>query len=365
MTTKKTRNPDRVQKKIFLILVVLILLLGSLNVAKAKGWLIPSQKELEIVDGTIQLRSMTLEQKIAQMIIVQGSAENMAAWKNLMPGGVHMFGRKSEHVFRNTILDFQYNQSIPFFVTLDLEGCVNPFSYYRNFTPAVAIENVGQAFSKGFEEGKYLRQVGFSINFAPVVDLQDDIWRCRSFPGDEQHVSELAESYLLGLQTQGVIGTIKHYPGKTLIIKDPHKFIVAANIDDKDLYPYQYLLGKKDAQAVMVSHIIASGAVDSDGVPAVVSEKIIGELKNNFEGLIISDEINMLGLKDYYPNLDDMYVAVFKAGNDIILNFNKDPNEIYRMILVIKKAVEDEVISEEQIDASVTKILKAKGFMVR
>ncbi|MBI2146146.1 hypothetical protein HYU22_02295 [Candidatus Woesearchaeota archaeon] len=207
--------------------------------------------------------------------------------------------------------------------------------------------------------------MGFSINFAPVVDLQDDIWRCRSFPGDEQHVSELAESYLLGLQTQGVIGTIKHYPGKTLIIKDPHKFIVAANIDDKDLYPYQYLLGKKDAQAVMVSHIIASGAVDSDGVPAVVSEKIIGELKNNFEGLIISDEINMLGLKDYYPNLDDMYVAVFKAGNDIILNFNKDPNEIYRMILVIKKAVEDEVISEEQIDASVTKILKAKGFMVR
>ncbi|MBI2146145.1 hypothetical protein HYU22_02290 [Candidatus Woesearchaeota archaeon] len=95
-------DPSLNHKRIFLILVVLILLLSSLNLAKAKGWLIPSQKKLEIVDGTIQLRSMTLEQKIAQMIVVQGSAENMAAWKNLMPGGVHMFGRKSEHVFRNT-----------------------------------------------------------------------------------------------------------------------------------------------------------------------------------------------------------------------------------------------------------------------
>lgn len=361
MTPQKTGN---FQKRLFFILIVLILVLSSLNLAKAKGWLIPSQKKIEIVDGTIKLRSMTLEQKIAQMVVVQGNAENMQAWKNLMPGGLHMFGRKSEHVFRNTILDFQYNQSLPFFVTLDLEGCVNPFSYYRNFTPASAIENVGQAFSKGFEEGKYLREVGFSINFAPVVDLRDDIWQCRSFPGDEQHVSELAESYLLGLQAQGILGTVKHYPGKTLIIKDPHKFIVAADIEAKDLYPYQYLLQKKDAKAIMVSHIIASGAVDSAGVPAVVSEKVIGDLKKNFDGLIISDEINMLGLKDYYPNIDDMYIAVFKAGNDIVLNFNKDPNEIYRMILVVKKAVEDDIIPEEQIDASVTKILKAKGFKV-
>ena len=69
----------------------------------------------------------------------------------------------------------------------------------------------------------------------------------------------------------------------------------------------------------------------------------------------------MLGLRNYYETLDEMYIAVFRAGNDVVLNFNKDPNEIYRMIQVIKSAVERGEIPPEQIDASVGKILKAKG----
>ena len=59
-----------------------------------------------------------------------------------------------------------------------------------------------------------------------------------------------------------------------------------------------------------------------------------------------------------------MYIAVFKAGNDVVLNFDKDPNEIYHMIQVIKDAVERGEIPETQIDASVTRILEAKGFSV-
>jgi len=56
---------------------------------------------------------------------------------------------------------------------------------------------------------------------------------------------------------------------------------------------------------------------------------------------------------------------VFKAGNDIILNFDSDPNEIHRMIQIVKSAVTRRVIPEEQIDNSVRKILIAKGFVVR
>ena len=114
----------------------------------------------------------------------------------------------------------------------------------------------------------------------------------------------------------------------------------------------------------MVSHVIASGAVDTEGKPAVVSEAVISELKQNYSGLIISDEINMLGLKKYYSTLDEMYVAVFAAGNDLILNFNEDPNEIYHLIQVIKEAVDRGEIDEERIDDSVEKILAAKGFVV-
>ncbi len=363
--TKKTKKKSRTtQQKVFIILLALVLALATLNVAKAKGWLIPAQPELMVENGVVRLDSMTLEQKIAQMIIVQGNVEHMLAWKNMQVGGVHLFGRKSEDVFRNTIIDFQYGQPIPMFVTVDLEGCINPFQYYRTFPAASEIRTLGDAFEKGFREGEYLSSLGINLNFAPVVDLEDTIWHCRAFPGDKEKISELAQAYILGLQTQGVIATVKHYPGKTLVVRDPHKFIVVADVSEEDVYPYEYLFGKKDVGAIMVSHIIASGKVDSEGIPAVVSRKVIDELRRNFKGLIISDEIHMLGLKDFYGSLDEMYLAVFQAGNDLILNFENDPNEIYRMIQVIKQAVEDGRLDEERIDASVAKILKAKGLKV-
>ncbi|OGZ65457.1 MAG: hypothetical protein A2822_01255 [Candidatus Staskawiczbacteria bacterium RIFCSPHIGHO2_01_FULL_41_41] len=197
-----------------------------------------------------------------------------------------------------------------------------------------------------------------------MVDLKDDIWKCRSFPGDEAKISELAQAYLTGLQTQQVLGTAKHYPGKTLIVKDPHKYVVAAEIGKKDVYPYQYLVEKGEVKAIMVSHVISSGQIDSSGIPAVASKKVLDELRANYDGLIVSDEIHMLGLKNYYRSLDEVYVAVFKAGNDVVLNFDNDPNEIYHMIQVVKAAVERGEIPLAQIDASVTRILEAKGFKV-
>ncbi|MBU0457422.1 MAG: hypothetical protein KKD75_04735, partial [Nanoarchaeota archaeon] len=122
---------------------------------------------------------------------------------------------------------------------------------------------------------------------------------------------------------------------------------------------------RRNVKALMVSHLITSGEIDSQNLPSVVSKEVIDKIKKDFDGLIISDEIHMLGLKIFYSSLDEMYVAVFKAGNDVILNFDRDPNEIYHMIQVIKDAVEREEISEEQIDNSVRKILVAKGFNLR
>lgn len=353
-----------VQKKVFFALVVVVLFLSILNVVKANGLLIPKQKPVDVDNKIVDLQKMTLEQKIAQMVVVVGDPQNYWPWRNLQLGGIHLFSRQTEHVFNNTVIDFQYQMPIPFFVTADLEGCVSPFGFIREFTPASEVDTVEKAFAKGVEEGQFLHKLGFNLNFAPVVDLKDDIWKCRSFPGDEAKISELAQAYLTGLQTQQVLGTAKHYPGKTLIVKDPHKYVVAAEIGKKDVYPYQYLVEKGEVKAIMVSHVISSGQIDSSGIPAVASKKVLDELRVNYDGLIVSDEIHMLGLKNYYRSLDEVYIAVFKAGNDVVLNFDKDPNEIYNMIQVIKAAVERGEIPLAQIDASVTRILEAKGFRV-
>ena len=349
----------------FFALILIVLVLATLNVAKASGYFIPEQPGIQVKAGvipTVELHTLSLDQKIAQMIIVSGSEANSDVWKKMQPGGVHLFARSKEEQFTQLIDKYQQDMQVPFFVTVDLEGCLNPFANFKQFPAAVEIATPDEAFRIGTEQGKFLKSVGVNLNFAPVVDLKDQIWRCRSFPGDEKEVTLLANAYLKGLQEQGVIATAKHYPGKTLVTRDPHKYLVTATIDNRDLFPYSELA--KDVDGIMVSHLITSGAIDSRGIPSVASPQVIGTLKQRYDGLVISDEINMLGLKDFYPTLDEMYLAVFIAGNDIILNFNEDPNEIYRMIQVVKKGVEQGDIPESQIDASVTKILKAKGFMV-
>lgn len=360
----KKKKEAGVHRKLFFILLVVAIILGGMNVVKAKGWLIPRQLGFEISGKVVDLDSLTLEQKIAQMIIVAGFSENYYPLRNMQVGGIHLYARQNVWIFNNTIVDFQYGMPIPLFVTADLEGCITPFANIRNFTATSEIKTIGEAFEAGFREGEFLKQMGFNLNFAPVVDLEDQIWKCRVFPGDEKQIAELAQSYILGLQDNGIIATAKHYPGKTLVMKDPHKFIVNAAIDERDIYPYQYLIEKGKIKAIMVSHVITSGEVDSEGVPSVVSKKVIDDIKSRFDGLIVSDEIHMLGLQNFYPSVDEMYVAVFKAGNDVILNFDRDPNEIYRMIQIVAEAVRAGEIPEEQIDASVAKILEVKGFAV-
>lgn len=362
---KSRKGKSSIHEKIFFVLLVLVLVLGSANIAKAKGWFIPQQPAIEFVDGTIDLDSMTLEQKIAQMVIVHGALYNLEAWQSMQVGGIHLFAMENADLYKTVVDKFQGSSQIPLFVTIDFEGCWNPFSNFKESLSVSEIELAEDAFQKGRDDGKFLNELGFTVNFAPVVDLNDEIWNCRSFPGDEKEISELAEAYILGLQSQNILATAKHYPGKTLVAKDPHKYLVTATIEEKDVYPYEYLSEKNEVSSFMVSHIITSGTIDSEGIPSVASEKVVNDLKQGFTGLIISDEINMLGLKDFYPTLDGMYLAVFKAGNDVIINFNEDPNEVYRMILVVKEAVERGEISEGRIDNSVRKILEAKGFKVR
>jgi beta-glucosidase-like glycosyl hydrolase len=362
MVQKKKRNV--VHKCIFVALLILVLILGGLNLAKAKGLLLIFPEAPLIENKTVSLNSLTLEQKIAQMTIVHGAQWNMGPWKKLQIGGIHLFALKAPELYQGIISEYQKNVSIPFLVTADLEGCWNPFSYFKNFTAISEVNSREEAYSLGKEEGRFLKNLGFTVDFSPVVDLKDEIWKCRSFPGDEKQISKLAQAYIEGMQSEGILATAKHYPGKTLVIKDPHKYLVSAEISTQDIYPFYQLANTSELRGVMVSHVISGGAVNSEGKPAVVSEVVLSNLKSNFSGLVFSDEVNMLGLKDYYSSLNEMYLAVYGAGNDLVINFNDDPNEIYHMIQVVKKGVEEGKISEEQIDLSVRKILEAKGFTV-
>ncbi len=370
---KKKRLKKTVRKElvVFHILLILTVFLGTLNIAQAKGYFIPEvstdiKEDIFTQVKTISLQEMSIEEKVAQMILVHGGAHNKAVWKKMQIGGIHFFAMESEQLYVDIISDFQDNMSIPFFVTVDLEGCLNPFANFKEFTPNEEISSINEASIKGEEEAEFLSSIGVTVNLAPVVDLDDTIWLCRSFPGDDKDIAELSSAYISSLQERGVSATAKHYPGKTLVVNDPHKSLVAAEINSEDIYPYNYLISKENAvDLVMVSHIITSGEVDSNHVPSSVSFEAIDSLKRTYDGLIISDDTMMLGLLDFYDgDIDQLYLDLVIAGQDILMNFNEDPNEIHNMITVISEAVIEGVITEERIDHSVKKILELKGFEV-
>ncbi len=360
-----TRFRLRFVEKVFIVLSVILLLLASVDIAKAQGKLISSHGEIIVRDGVIDLDDLTIEQKVAQMIVVAGQSYHKEAWDKLGVGGIHMYAHGSASEFKSVISSFQEGKTVPYLVSVDLEGCLNPLAAFYQSVPAANIRTPGEAFQKGVEDGMELSRLGFTLNYAPVVDLEDTIWGCRTFPGTVEDKEILAQSYILGLQDTGVIATAKHYPGQALVISDPHKFLVSADITSDDVAPYEYLFRKGDVKAVMVTHVIGSGVIDSHGVPAVVDPEVISSIRSRFDGLIITDEIMMLGLKNYFSSTDDMYLAVFKAGSDVVLNFNEDPYEIEKMITVVSGAVRSGEIDIHSIDASVTRILEAKGFIVQ
>jgi beta-N-acetylhexosaminidase len=313
-------------------------------------------------NSTLNISSLTTRQKIAQMIVTYGKEENTEALQRMFIGGIYLVAKPTQEDFIGAIEKFQESSAVPMFVTADLEGCDNPFESFRLFTAASEIKTAEDAYHAGYEEGRMLKALGFNMNFAPVADLEDVIWNCRNFLGTPDEVADKASSYIAGLHKSGIISTTKHYPGRTLSYRDPHKYIVYAQIGRNDTLPFEMLMNSTDA--IMVSHLIVNGSVDSEGKPSDVSEKLLGGLKNSFGGLLVTDEIRMLSLRSYYSNIDRMYVDLFNSGNDLILNFDTNVQNLRHMISVVEVAVKSGEIDERKIDDSVTRILATKGINV-
>lgn len=114
----------------------------------------------------------------------------------------------------------------------------------------------------------------------------------------------------------------------------------------------------------MTSHQIAEGEVSSNGKPATVSRKLVRDLRENFSGLIVTDAISMNGLTNFYDNQSRMYIDLYKAGNDLILNLRDNYSELNEMIQTVEAAVKEGEIDEDTIDSSVIRILNFKGYNV-
>jgi hypothetical protein len=144
--------------------------------------------------------------------------------------------------------------------------------------------------------------------------------------------------------------------------KNLHYVSDKQNITKDDLSLFETCV-KNNISAIMVSHQKVTGELNSQNKPSTVSKPVISSINNST--LVIADEINMLGLRRLYPRKITLYKELINSGENLILDFQLSPESLYKLIENIEQQVEKGDINKENIDKSVKKILKTKGYKIK
>lgn len=321
-------------------------------------------ENIKIKNNVVNLTSLTLQQKISQMIIVRGDKKNMN-YNNLNVGGIFLDGQDSEEEYRKLISEYQASSKIKLIVATDMEGAWTPFrkniQEHQKFPAFDEIDSISEAYDIGLKQGELLKSIGFNLNFAPVSEYQDLVYGGRVFSGNKSEIKDKIKNYIKGIQ-ENVFGTCKHYPGKSLL-KNLHNEKNIQIIDSKDLELFKQCI-ESNISSIMISHQIVEGELNSRGVPSSVSEEVISSL-GEFEGLRIADEINMKGLSLFYTEKVDLYIDLINSGEELILDFYLNDKELNNLLEELELRFLSGEIDENRINNAVEKILVMKGYKLK
>ena len=320
---------------------------------------------------------MTLDEKIGQLFMVQAYSNKDEKHKlfidslieNYKIGGlIFMQGTPEKQVLLNN--EYQATSKIPLLIGFDGEWGLdmrlqNTYRFPWNMTLG-AIRDNSLITAFGVQVGKHCKRMGIHINFAPVVDIntnpENPIIGNRSFGEDRENVTQKAQAFINGIQSQNVLANAKHFPGHGDTDTDSHKLLPIIEFDIKrldsiELYPYKQLV-KGNLTSIMVAHLSVNALESNTELPTSLSYNVITELlkkKLQFNGLILTDALNMKGASNY-AQPGEIDVAAILAGNDILLI----PEDVPAAVLKIQNALNEKILTIERLEYSVRKILKAK-----
>lgn len=269
-------------------------------------------------------------------------SELLYQWVDRGLGSVKVFGWNTDDIYlvAKSISSLQKRSSnnrfnIPLFVATDQEGgWVRHVKGDTLITPGnMAIGASGYPYDSWYSAyyiSKEIKALGINLNFAPTVDLytnhDSQIIGSRSFGEDPEKSGILGAAFASGSIAAGVIPTVKHFPGHGDTSVDSHGKLPVIDIDyetfkNRELIPFLYLI-KEGVPAVMSGHLSFPN-IDKSGAPASLSKYFLTDiLRNqlNYDGLIITDDMMMVGATAYAGSLSNAFRMAIEAGNDIILS---------------------------------------------
>lgn len=359
----------------------------SVNTEKPEAVITPeTQQAVDFVAG------MTLEQKIAQMFVITPEAltgyPNVTAagdttktcYQQKPVGGIiymeeNLLGsEQTTKMLTDMQAIAEETTGLPAFLSVDEEGGtvtriakneafgVNDVGNMSEIGASGDTSKAGQA---GVTLGTYLKALGFNVDFAPVADVltnpDNTVIGTRSFGSDPQTVADMVSAELQGLQSQGVYGVVKHFPGHGGTAGDSHEAAVTLDKGIEDLMATELVPFERAVQDgvsfVMVGHISVPSVVGDD-TPASLSQMMVSSVLREqlgYDGIVITDALNMGAVTGNYSS-DQAAVLAVNAGVDMLL-MPQDYETAYNGLLA---AVQEGTISEERIDESVVRIVRVK-----
>ncbi len=366
-------------RKILIQIVIVITLLLSFTTTNANGQQAepPFLKYLNHPWVDSVFNNLSEDEKIAQSIWVAAwSNKDISHYtgisdmiRNKKIGGLIFFQGTAEKQ-SELINHYQNISKVPLSIAIDAEwgpgmrlDNIADFPYQMTLG---AISDDSLIYRMGLEIGRELSLLGINYNLAPVADINNNpanpVINYRSFGENRENVAKKVMMYAAGLQNSRIIATAKHFPGHGDTDTDSHLDLPVIShsterFDSLELYPFIHLINS-GIGSVMPAHLNIPSLDTTPNLPSSLSKPIVTGLlkeKLGFNGLIITDAMNMKGVTKYYgPGEAD--AKAYIAGNDVL----EFVNDVDAAINGIKGALINGSVTSEEVELKCRKILAMK-----
>lgn len=374
------------KKSLFLFSIcICILLIGCNKDVEPPEVGVPDEPpvvEQEVDPIEEQIKEMTLDEKVGQLLIVgvegkEISDTDISHIQNINVGGFVFFSRNIEDeeqvlALLNSLKEENKINHIPLFLSVDEEGgIVSRLSKIFTNLPNASIlgekDDINLSFEYGENLGIKLKSLGFNIDFAPVLDINSNpdnpVIGNRAFGKTVDSVTRHGIEVMNGIKSQNIIPVGKHFPGHGDTAVDSHLALprvdkTLEDLENLELIPFENAINN-NIEMIMVAHILYP-QIDKN-FPSSISEILIKDIlrdKLNFAGVVISDDMTMGAIVDNY-SIEEASMQFLISGGDIVLvcHGKENPSLIFNRII---EGVKNGELSESELDEKIYRILKLK-----
>ncbi|MCM3040278.1 beta-N-acetylhexosaminidase [Paenibacillus motobuensis] len=334
----------------------------------------------------LDLTQWTLEQKIGQLFIcgfhsLTPDEQITTLTGKYHVGGVVYFRRNVESVRQLATLSHNLQKlprshsDIPLIISIDQEGGMvarldhDGISRIPGNMTLGAVDDLQLTYDVAKLAAEEMLALGINMNFAPCIDVNNNpanpVIGVRSFGEDPAKVAEHGVAATRGYQENGVIATVKHFPGHGDTAVDSHLGLAVVPHDKERLHQIELLPFRKaieaGADAVMTAHVIFP-AFETEEIPATLSRRVLTELlreEMGFNGVIVTDCLEMHAIAKSC-GIAEGAVRAIEAGADLVLVSHTLSDQI-AAIEAVREAVVSGRISEDRINQSLQRILELKA----